>query len=343
MNNSIKLAKGEQTEEFLRYYYLSLGFFVIRGVNFVYDSTDITDVDLLLYNKSSILTRERINVDIKSKDSPKAYERILAANGLMSLLKLDSCIIATTDSRSSLTNFGQLYNTRILNGNFLNSIKNDDNIKKLMDEHISEEELLQDLSQYKFFGKKTWKDTYLTSKSLLLTDLNFSTINLLLIEIKDYLTVVMTDINKRESAVRLIYILCSFLLITIDYISRDWFFLNEKERERKFIDGFTYGSLGKDGFNKIINIAVKLSGNKKSANEVKEILTDPDSIIFSEFLAFNNNLKLLFDLAKQLHLAGFKKHFISPMDLEPELKSIIVLLLDIHEINRRKFLLIFDS
>lgn len=101
-------------EELLRNYFLNLGYYVIRGVKYKYEGFDITDVDLYLYGRSSSLTRERINVDIKNKKTPQAFERILWVNGLKELLKFDSCIVATTDQRSVINAFGHLHNLSLI-------------------------------------------------------------------------------------------------------------------------------------------------------------------------------------------------------------------------------------
>src|SRR6187431_2089627 len=106
--------KGEQMEELLRAYFLNLGYYVVRGVKYRYEGLDVTDVDLYLYGRSSSLTRDRINVDIKNKKSPQAFERILWANGLKKLLGFNSCIVATTDQKGLTHSFGQLHDTLVL-------------------------------------------------------------------------------------------------------------------------------------------------------------------------------------------------------------------------------------
>src|SRR5690349_18167138 len=122
------LRKGENMEELIRNYFLTLGYYVVRGVKYQYQGYDVTDVDLYLYGRSSSLTRERINVDIKNKKSPQAFERILFATGLKKLLGFDSCIVATTDKRPAVHEFGQAHETIILDGEFLAKITSSQNI-----------------------------------------------------------------------------------------------------------------------------------------------------------------------------------------------------------------------
>jgi hypothetical protein len=94
--------KGARAEETLRNYFLSMGYFVVRGCKFRYRGFDVTDVDLWLYGRSSALLRERINVDIKNKKTPQALERIFWAKGLQSVLGLDACVVATASNTAPL-------------------------------------------------------------------------------------------------------------------------------------------------------------------------------------------------------------------------------------------------
>lgn len=176
METQQTLFKGELMEELLRYYFLEMGYFVARGVKFQYQNMDVTDIDLFLYGRPSSLTRERINVDIKNKKTPQAFERIVWANGLMRILNLDSCIVATTDSKPIITSFAQSMHTMVLDGKFLNKIKSITN----ENERISEEDLLNELSKYKSYktyNNKSWKYIYEFSKSRLLTELDYSGFN----------------------------------------------------------------------------------------------------------------------------------------------------------------------
>ena len=121
MENQTELFKGELMEEKLRHYFLSNGYYVARGVKYNFEGNEITDIDLFLYGRSSSIARERINVDIKNKKTPKAFERILWAKGLQVLLKFDSCVVATKDTRELIRNYGLKHNTVIFDGNFLES------------------------------------------------------------------------------------------------------------------------------------------------------------------------------------------------------------------------------
>jgi hypothetical protein len=138
-----KIAKGEHAEESLRHYFLSLGYYVVRGVPFSYRGIEVTDVDLWLYLRSSSISRERACVDIKNRKTPQAIERVFWAKGLQQVLKLEKCIVATTDNRKEPVDFGALHNISVLSGDFIQRIIKTFPTSK---ERISEEALLAELS-----------------------------------------------------------------------------------------------------------------------------------------------------------------------------------------------------
>ncbi len=86
VNKSTK--KGADTEESLRSYFNSSGFFSVRGVPFEHAGISLTDIDLWIYIRESNFARIRINVDIKNKRTPQAMERIFWTKGLQTILKL---------------------------------------------------------------------------------------------------------------------------------------------------------------------------------------------------------------------------------------------------------------
>jgi hypothetical protein len=83
MNRSKEiLTKGYLMEELLRNYFLRSGYYVVRGVPFVYEGFDVTDIDLWLYSRTSSVSREVTIVDSKNKKTPQAIEGIFWVQGL---------------------------------------------------------------------------------------------------------------------------------------------------------------------------------------------------------------------------------------------------------------------
>lgn len=333
--------KGGLMEELLRTYFISLGYFVVRGVKYRYENNDITDIDLYLYGRASSLTRERINVDIKNKKTPQAFERILWANGLKKLLHLNQCIVATTDNRPMVHSFGKIHNTIILDGAFLAKLKSSLNLDRL-----TEDELLMEFANHKNYNKsnyyKDWRFLYERSKSRLLTELDFSGFNSTILDISSIIDVVITDQQKRDQAVRMLYALLSHLLLIIDFILKDIAFLEQAEKEKKLSNGFKFGNLGKEGIDKIIEMAVKISGNR-SAGTIMNSLDSKSTDIFKDYFSRNDTSKNIFNWAKAFEQLAFKKSLTYPEDIEAYLKGVISMVLDFNKVDRKAFFGLFPK
>jgi hypothetical protein len=117
------LPRGYQMEELLRRYFIRNGYFTVRGVPFVYEGFDITDVDIWLYDRPSSVSRHRIIVDTKNRSTPRAIERIFWTKGLQKVLDVEQSIVATTDKRSAVSDFGKEQDVLILDGSFLDRLE----------------------------------------------------------------------------------------------------------------------------------------------------------------------------------------------------------------------------
>jgi len=67
----------------VRAYFARQGFFALRGVSYRFEDEVVTDIDAWLYGRHSASVRTRTIVDVKEKRSPKAFERILWARGMI--------------------------------------------------------------------------------------------------------------------------------------------------------------------------------------------------------------------------------------------------------------------
>lgn len=327
------LFKGELMEELLRTYFLNLGYFVVRGVKLKYENFDITDVDLYLYGRASSLVRQRINVDIKNKKSPQAFERILWANGLKQLLNFDKCIVATSDFRTAIQTYGKLHDTIILDGTFLNKLKkNDINVR------LTEEELLSRLSQFR--SDKTynqdWRAIYEDSKTKLLSELDFSGLNNSLLRLRYFIEKSITDTQSRELTTRMLYLQLSHTLIIADYILKDLAFLEQSTKEKQLIEGLKFGNLGKVGVDKIIEMAISISGKKASESIYNQIDNIPTEIL-KEFFGRNEIAKNLFSWARDFESFGYNRTLTSIPMLESTHKGLVAVFLDYFSINRTSF------
>jgi hypothetical protein len=333
MEKQTELFKGEFMEEKLRLYFLNSGYYVARGVKYNFEGNEITDIDLFLYGRVSSLSRERTNVDIKNKKSPKPFERILWAKGLQQLLGFDSCVVATTDRKEAVRKYGHKNNTIILDGNFLQKLSYNNT------DRISEEDLLNQLNtikSFKEFRNQTWKYLYENSKSRLLNELDFSGYNSTLIYLQYFLRKCF-DVQKKEIALRGTYIILSHSLLILDYILKDIAFLEPNQRKETLSDGFKYGNLGQDGVNKTIEMAVKIANSKISVNEIKKSLDTTEMDILKEYYSKVETIKNIFKWAIAFEKKAYEKNLTYPKDLDVDIKGTLALMLDFFQINRKEY------
>lgn len=327
------ILKGELMEEKLRQYFLNNGYYVARGVKYKYDDFDITDIDLFLYSKVSSLSRERINVDIKNKKTPKAFERIIWTKGLQNLLSFDSCVVATSEKRDSIRQYGKKHNVLILDGDFLQRL----NYK--VDTRITEDAFIKSLVQIKclnVFGNQNWSTLYEDSKSRLLNELDFSGFNKSLATIK-YFIEKCFDPQKQEQATRALYATLSHSLIILDYVLRDIMFLELNLRKETLSDGFKFGNLGREGVNKTIDMAIKITNSKIPANVIKQSIDTNQTDILVDFFSKSDVSKYIFKIAVDLENKAFSNTYITPDTLEVSVRSLIYLFLDFFGVNRKLF------
>jgi len=234
---TIQLDKGGRAEEILRNYFRELGYFVVRGVKVKIEGVDITDLDLWLYNRPSPITRERINVEVKNRKSPQALERVFWAKGVQSVLGFDACIVATTDKRREVIEFGRQHGVIVLDGAFLAKLNG-----KNLDQYLFDEDFRARSDQYRQSKALwAWYDKAAQCSSLLAVRLGYDACNSLVPEIQFFLEQIMTNEARREEAIRYTYLLLSYFLIGLDFSLAEVPFLSSEERQNHIEEGLRYG------------------------------------------------------------------------------------------------------
>lgn len=326
----INLERGEFMEEQLRGFFLDLGYYVLRGAKFKFQEVEVTDIDLWIYHRSTPISRERINVDIKNKAKPAAVERIIVAKGIMNIFGFDQCIVATTDKRSEVLEFGEQHGVVVLNGNFLNRIK------RLKQERHSEEtfnELLKDE-----FSKFTinWFSKNEQAKSKLIQNLDFITANHLIVEIGTILVQVHSNPLKKESSLRLLYLFISYLCICVDFILKDYAFIDVIEKQKSLTEGFRFGVVG--GSKIKLRLEQLAKDTNRSVSSIKAIMDELSIDILVDFFGKGDSFKNLFHWAKEFESAAYTKNLANPSALPLELKGIIGMLCDFCKVDRKLIL-----
>jgi len=262
--------KGPAAEEMLRNYFLSIGYFVIRGCKFKFGRFDVTDIDLWLYGRSSVLSRERWNVDIKNKKTPQALERIFWAKGLQSVLGLDGCIVATNDTRPDVREFGFQHQVKVLDGRFMSRLTKSGRSHM---QRITEEQLFNQIEQASL-GKLggDWKGRYESSKSRVLISLTFDGCNAWLDDIEYFLQQLLSSAATNYSAWRMVYITCAYFIVSVDFILREYVTAEQDQRLIVLNSGFRYGSAGKSFTDKVGRMAAELVSSIVSQSEVTKTI-----------------------------------------------------------------------
>lgn len=338
------LPKGEQAEEFLRQYFLSLGYYVLRSCECKYQGFDVTDVDLWLYSRPSPISRERANVDIKMKKSPQALERIFWTKGLQLVLGLEKCIVATTDRKPHVADFGIENDVMVFDGNFMSKLSSSERFSY---QRLTENDLYDLITKsLSSDANSEWKKRYTTSKSKLLTDLNFDGANHQLRNIGYFLQQYATQVEPAIS-IRLLYLSISFFLINIDYLTKDISYKEPKERHNFLSYGIRFGEQGRAKALNLISTSSKLvssflGSERIDARTIEQEVMRQYQGIPSDSLAehFSNTrvMKNLFNQAKNFESLGMSVGLKLPQELDGELQADIGLLCDFFGIDRRKIL-----
>jgi hypothetical protein len=332
-----QLTKGPAAEEALRNYFLSIGYFVVRGCKFTFNRFDVTDVDLWLYARVSPLSRERICVDIKNKKTPQALERIFWAKGLQAVLGLDACIVATTDARPDVREFGLQHNVQVLDGKFLSRLTKS---TRSQTERLTEEEFEADIDSGSL-GRLSgdWKGRYHDSKSRLLHSLNFDGCNAWLEEIGYLLAQVASGVKPW----RLIYASCAHLLIAVDFILREHMTADHEQRQQVMERGIRYGVAGQAFTEKVTRIAAALVESVAAQpglsetvrREIQDQAATVRADLLAEFFAKYGAGAGFFGVALEMDSAAFAPEVPLPSVLSTATQSVIAVLADFCGIDRK--------
>ena len=156
--------KGFETEELLRSYFLTAGFFVVRGILLKHGGETLTDVDLWVYERSTTLARRRTVIDVKDNQEPKAAERLYFIKGLAEILKVEGAGVATSDGRPALRDLAHRNGVLWLDNKDLQRLKASQRL--LSPQRITDEALKQMIAAAdRGRASKVFCDTYESIKA----------------------------------------------------------------------------------------------------------------------------------------------------------------------------------
>jgi len=333
--------KGTSMEELLRYYFDSSGSYAVRGAYLKVEGSDITDIDIWIYNKSSPITRERINVDCKNKKSSQARERIVWTKGIQKILKTDKCIVATRDKSPQIKTFGFQNNVMVMTGDFISNLYSSSLINQ--NKRLSEEEfygIITSKGVKRGSRNFEWKSILEGLKSDLICNLSFSGINKLIYYAGMFLNESIISSPLQKAALRSLYAVMSYLMIQLDYAQLETLFTTDAEREKFYEEGFQYGKNGRQYLVEVSEIISSLPIFKDGPNIMYELDRNFDNSSFkilSEYFSKRTFLKSAFEQAKQFDNLSRTKNENELLSINKNLMSSIFVLCDFHRLDRVKF------
>jgi hypothetical protein len=330
-------SKGATAEEALRAYFLESGYFVVRGIKVRHGKLDVTDIDAWLYARASALHRVRTNVDAKNKGTPKAMERILWARGVQEILSLDHAIVATTDSRPIVEEFGAIHGVQVLGGAFLGQLIQRYNATEVA--RITEEEfwlLVAGDGLDRLQGG--WFERLETSKSRLLDRLDFSSCNAWLEDARHFIDALGAG-RRGDVACRCAYLVLSFFFLGLDFRLAPLAFEPAERRRQALLDGFEYGEGGRDRLRATTDLVRRFRpdvARELTANLPQE--PTPRAAILTEYFGKADTYRTLFALALQFEAMAFGASVVHPGKLPLNLMGPFGVILDALQLDRRQFL-----
>jgi len=340
-----KLEKGYQMEELLRRYFIRSGYYTVRGVPFVYQGFEVTDIDVWAYDRPSSVSRQRIIVDCKNKTTPKVIERIFWTKGLQEVLGVEQAIVATTDKRTEVADFGREHGVVILDGNFLTKLeKTSENFA----DRLTEEQFVDLLATYsptKDGGD--WKGRVKAAKRPFAANLGYNAINRWIEEAHFFAEQMQIVQTHDEVACRILFLLLSFTAVAFDFVLKDLAFSEAATRFTNVNEGLRHGSPGVTSTSQVLRLAMGLiehyvPENRNIAVKVRERLTkDLDNLstkMLAEYVCKSGVAQELFNIAKELEAGAYKKQFVAPHALSPAAKSYLAVFVDFWGMDRIKIL-----
>jgi hypothetical protein len=333
---------GAQMEELLRAYFLAAGYFVVRGVKPVTNAEVITDLDLWLYLKPSPIGRERVNVDAKYKDRPKALERIVWAKGAQTILGLERCIVATTDKRPIVKEFGSRSGVLVLDGHFVARLNQQ---KGLQRDRIVEEDLIRLVDPRTDPSATEWRKRLNDARSRLVGRLDYGGCNLWLDDVCYFLNQSNTS-NHRAVAVRLAYVTLAYFLIGLDYSTWSLAFEDGDARRRAIDAGLRYGDAGREYVANRLRMAVELieqyTPESKALGAVvrRRVLEEIERMPVGALAGVLSKAEIshdLFSLACELETAAYRTNLVEPGTLSVKAQACLGAVLDFADIDRTEF------
>ena len=339
--------KGYQYEEILRAYFLRAGLFVLRGVPFQFAGSDLTDIDLWLYERPNGATRRIQICDIKYKQRPKAVERVFWTRGLAEALGVDGAYVATTDKRPGIHTIGEKVGIVVLDGTDLARIAGSESV--LFEDRVSDENLSQFLKDADEEVKsKTLQAEKAELLSVVAQDFGASSLVQALgsfQRVTNYILSARPDSDQVIGAGRLMYLSAAIVCESLDFVSAEAAFKSVDDRRRRMLEAVRFGRLGTANGEHALQMAIGLierygQGGAAQAQVIKASLDKDLAKIPAEIIA-DQAIRLskgsgLFNIGREFEMACYLQTLPTFDELSKPAKGMLGSLLDFAGIDRER-------
>ena len=332
--------KGANLEELVREYLARQGLFALRSVPLRYEDEEVTDIDVWCYGRQSASIRTRTLVDVKSKRSPKAFERILWSRGMQLALNCDKAIVATTDRNPKIVRFARQQEVALLTKGFL------DRLRRKIDtsERQTLEQFLENIRKYPEHKQDgDWIKLIADAKSAVISLHGYPAFNKSMTMFRFFADRAHTRPQHKEQAVRASYLVAALACIALDDALVHVVYEDTPTRYKAITEGVRYGDAGDGKVQKSIDKVLSVMGQgmengrvvARQAKDAMDTLFDRvRSEIIAEYFAKENNAAKLFAVAKELDSRAHSVNESKIMDLSIEAKSVLGVFSDFVQTNR---------
>ena len=348
MASQAPLRGGVVLEEVLRAYFLSAGFFVIRGVPFRWENDDLTDIDLWLYEGGKGTARRIQVCDIKYKQRPKAIERMFWTSGLANALGVDGAYIATTDKRTNLRQLAEKLDLQLIDGSDIHWIRSNQTV--LYPNRITDEQFIQELKLVdREFRNKVLEEERISTIAALSRGFGAPSA---VVALENFGRLAATAVSYHpnskaaRAAGRLAYLAAAIASESLDYISVSAAFRPPKERHGAILNAVRLGALSAYDRQHALKLALGLvkkyaPGGQATATALDTNLKKDLEKIRADIVA-EQATKLfeseeLFSVGKELEMASYQVSLPTFDELGVVPKSMLGALLDYAGVDRERF------
>lgn len=347
MTEGEKLGKGYTTEELLREYFLRAGFFVVRGAKLRYHQTELTDVDLWLYERSATLARRRTIIDIKDKQRPQASERLFFAKGVAEVIGVEGAGVATSDRNPQLRELARKSKVLWIDGEDLQRLKSSE--KLMQGARLTEEGFLKlvDLVD-KARGGKSLRNLLEQSKSAVVDRFGAASANLAIDCFQTCADACAKAHPKGDAAkvlTRISFFAAALTAAALDFASADAALRPIAERRKHMANCIRFGESMEGTMDRLAwaehalrdylqnGAALAQTVRAGFERDLKQVPADD----LAEVIVKMSNSDTLFTVSRTLEYAAYRSDPVSFDSLPGDAKGFVGALLDFAGVERKHF------